>query len=488
MARLSLYGLIGLLYGSVALMSYGFDDEFFNIKLVEQHGMNAFRVTQQTDVHPPLSYLLNALIYEALGDWSRVRIVSALMLCLAIFRLCEFLRQNHGSAAGHLALLLLASNPALLLWGTSLRWYAYFLPVVLWLLVIPRNRGWPLWLKLAFGLVILGYTGYVALLIAPALVLLYWSKSTDAPITKLKRCSASLVGATILYIPQLAIFSMYHLPNRQSQTGTLLKSIAGFFVAQISNQGVFPSSTAAILGTIGTLIIFFTFLRSSRPKSLAELQPFVSYVLFCFLLSMSGLAAKFRNFVVATPLQAVWFASLRTSAGLRKTFLIGVGLVLAGNAWGVVNVFLHRDTTKNSWNLPVREVLAYLQEEYPRCDRDVLVFSHDPTLAYHLERLFIPSTGIYARREPDGIQDSYRCVFVLTTFAGSIPAEQYDKMMNEVNGLRHTGKSVLQLQADSYYRYKSKIDRRYPPYAVTIVKFENASNVKSMATWRPSGS
>jgi hypothetical protein len=235
-----LYGLAFIVYCTVALMSYGFDDEFFNILLIEKHGLSAFFVTQTKDVHPPLSYIINAVLYRAFGDWGIVRLFSALTLCASFIYLCEHIRTKDGERIATLTFILLASNPALLLWGTSIRWYAYFLPILIWLLVIPKKQSWPIWIKLGVGLAALAYTGYLAFILAPALILLYWLSSSQQFEVKLKQLSVSMGVAALVYSPQLLTFLNVHFPNRESQTGSLFLSFAGFFIAQFSNQGVFP--------------------------------------------------------------------------------------------------------------------------------------------------------------------------------------------------------------------------------------------------------
>lgn len=87
--RYFLYLFTLILYAGTAFNSYGFDDEFFNISLVEEYGLSTFLITQKIDVHPPFSYLINALLYEVLGNWAAVRIVSAVAICIAFFYVSE---------------------------------------------------------------------------------------------------------------------------------------------------------------------------------------------------------------------------------------------------------------------------------------------------------------------------------------------------------------------------------------------------------------
>ena len=83
------YFLALLLYVSTALNSYGFDDEITNISFVEAYGFSTYLTTQTIDVHPPLSYLVNALLYKVFSNWEVVRVISALAICAALFYVGE---------------------------------------------------------------------------------------------------------------------------------------------------------------------------------------------------------------------------------------------------------------------------------------------------------------------------------------------------------------------------------------------------------------
>jgi hypothetical protein len=142
--------------------SPGYDDEFTNIELIERLGGGVLGYVQGNDVHPPGSYLLDWLLFAALRDWQLVRLAVALFTAGAIVYAVEWLRHRHGMRAATLALVLLALNPALLMWCTGLRWYAWFVPMLLWLLcpppVSPGGTGSSV--SLAAGTGIPGYAAF----------------------------------------------------------------------------------------------------------------------------------------------------------------------------------------------------------------------------------------------------------------------------------------------------------------------------------------
>jgi hypothetical protein len=471
-----------LLYVSTALNSYGFDDEFFNIILVERYGMSAFSFTQTMSVHPPLSYLINAFLYEVFDSWVAVRVVSAVALCAAFFYVGECVFKKYGHRAATLTFLLLASNPALLLWGTSIRWYAYFLPVLLWLCITPNRQGVLYWAKLSFGIIILGYTGYIAFLIAPAMILLYWLESGQRFESKLKYLIASLIFALTIYAPQLLIFLTVHLPNGGTQISSIFNSIAGVFITQFSNQGVFTISIPGLVGAIGFMLVMTVALISQPISIIRQDSKFISYALFTVLAVVSGISGKFRNLVILSPLQAIWLGSVKIKPRAKRAWIIGLCLVFVSNFWGLSNVYFHKNTTKNSWNLPIAELLTHLSNEVVACDGSTVFFTHDPTISYYVDRIYINSVGPYMSSFT-GLQDRYRCGFIITTFQGSIPDDIYSDMMLSIESLGYSNRAIHYLNEDLFYAFKNRLDSRYPRYGVTITKFEDLDNVTAMESW-----
>jgi len=480
--RYVFYFLASILYVSTALNSYGFDDEYFNIDIVERYGISAFLFTQSTDVHPPLSYLINSLLYDLFGSWVAVRVISAILICFALFYVGESMVKKYGNRAATLTFLLLATSPAILLWGTSIRWYAYFLPVLLWLCITPDKEDVRYWAKLAFGLIILGYIGYISFLISPAIFLLYWLESNMRFNLKLKYAAASLVFVAIIYAPQLLVFLTVHLPNGGSQMGSLFSSLAGVFITQFSNQGVFPISIAGLVGAIGFTVAMIIALISQPISITRKDSKLIPYAIFIVLAVISGISAKFRNLVIATPFQAIWLGSVKIKPQLKRYWIIGLCLVFIGNFGGLSNVYFHKNTTKNSWNTPIYELLIHLEKEVSACDGSVVYFSHDPVISYHLKSAYINSYGSTFSSSTE-LQDSYKCGFIITTFQGSFPNEIYSEMMFAIEELVYSNKSIHYLNEDPFYEFKHTLDSRYLRYGVTITKFEDIENATVMESW-----
>lgn len=466
------------------MQSYGFDDEFFNIRLVEQYELQAFFVTQTTDVHPPASYLINALLYKVFGSWSAVRVLSALMTCSALIYLSENLKQREGIYSATIVFLLIALNPAVLMWGTSLRWYAYFFPVLLWVLVLPQIFGFFYWAKLVSGILFLGYTSYLSFLISPVLIFMYWIASPQNRQVKLKFLAPMLIIAFLAYLPQFDVFLNVHYPLRDGQMGSLFSSVVGLFVGQISNQGVFPLSVPGIVGAIGFILTASSVLISKTFKPVKENYNFPSYFSVICLMLLTGISSKFRNLVIAVPFQALWLGTLQTSARLKKWYHLGLFMIFIGNFWGVINVVNHRDTTKNSWNIPVEEVMEYLDIENIKCDQDTVIFVHDPVISYHLEEAYFAVVGPYSDSLVD-LDREYQCAFVISTFAGVISHERYEQMIRDVDRVVSSSVEVVSFQEDPFYDFKHQLDNRYPRFSVIIKRLADVENLEVMRSWLP---
>ncbi|MFW2098708.1 hypothetical protein ACG9ZL_21270, partial [Acinetobacter sp. ULE_I057] len=55
------YFFIVILYGPVGFFSPGYDDEFFNINLIETYVIKSLIIVQTGDVHQQASYLINRI-------------------------------------------------------------------------------------------------------------------------------------------------------------------------------------------------------------------------------------------------------------------------------------------------------------------------------------------------------------------------------------------------------------------------------------------
>ena len=480
------YVLVCVLYGVVGYASMGYDDEFSNMALVERHGLAVVALMQTQDVHPPGQYLINWGLHAVTGDWWLVRLATALLTALSLIYATEALRQRHGDRAAGVLFVLLCLNPAILMWCTGVRWYAYFVPVLVWLSVTPRHGDWRYWAKCFGGLVLLGYIGYAVFVVALPVLWLYWTGSRQSPREKAIAIGWGALAGALLYAYQFHVFLTVHLQSKGSQVSSLLHNLMGFAIAQVANQGVFSISVPAALSALGITGVVWLAFRADWRGNLRN-RYLAAYAIGSLLTILLGIAGKFRNLVIVSPWQAMWLATLQVPERRTKAFLACFAALVAGNLWGTVNVATHHNTTKNSWDLQLGAVMAALASERDACGADLVVLSHDPALTWHVDQARYPQLGPFSRQvlSRDALGATHRCVAVVRTYAGMFSDAEIGQMYAQVGGLRHGAATHRQIGRDSHYRIKQRLDPRYPEYQFDVTVYRDVSGLGALAAWQP---
>jgi len=485
MMFLVLYIFLLIIYGFVGYHSTGYDDEFFNINLIEKFGLSVLNVTQSTDVHPPGSYFFDWALHKIFGEWEYVRASIGLMTAASLVSGINYIKRNKGDLSGFLCFIVFGLNPAYLLWCTGLRWYAYFVPILIFLLQVPEKRNSYYWAKCFLGLTLLGYVGYAAFIIAPAVIILYWLMDNADEKVKLKEFSIWAAISILIYAYQLNIFLTVHIHNKDGQVAGLLKSIAGVFIANFSNQGVFPLSFAGVVtfvGTLGmTLMIFY-----SQLKLRVKNQYMPPYLLTTLSAITSGLAGKFRNLVVVSPIQGYWIVtSITDLIYKRKVFKLFMGFLLIGNTWGICNVALHQNTTKNSWNMPVGVILKELDFAKKSCNGQHLFLTSDPSLSWHIRKSHYDLIGPMDESSFSNISKKYDCLTVIKTYKATLSERKYKSMYEEVGMVKANSSRFEKIGKDEFFLVKKILDNSYPEYQAEITSYYNISYLPEFIGWLP---
>jgi hypothetical protein len=495
--------LLYAVYGYVALTSYGFDDEFYNINLIEGRSVaNAIAITQSSDVHPPLSYILNYYLYALLGSWSYVRLAIGALLISAIAwsSLCYWSRE--GWRQGMTTLMFMGFSPSVLMWGTSLRWYSLYLIFLVLLLTPLRarpglSRSFSTHFRLVLFLLLLGYTGYITIVLAAPIALFYYLRDDlDWSIKhKLYSCVGSLIAFAILYSHQLFVFVNVHYPNGGNQKGSLVRALIGLITAEFSNQGLFPVSAAGIVAALSMGTILFmsllTWIRAGRAFCDAA---FIAYLLSLSSLVLSTLGVKFRNFVTIAPLRSIYLASVQDRTRvLGEPYIMitkfSLLLVLITQLWGVMNVISHKDTTKNNWNIPVDEALTSISNFSKGCMGQTTVLNHEDVFQWHLERQGYLAIGPYSRADSNPASTRSGCIVILNTYRGALDRSLFQSMRKEAFRLLEGVKYERQkLGLDRHYWLKQKIDPDFPKYSVEILTAKGEFDLSGLRSWAPSRS
>ncbi len=475
------FALIMVIYAAVGYFSPGFDDEYFNLMVVEHFGSEIASYTQTTDVHPPLSYLLNNWLFKSFGKWEYVRMVSGILTATSIIAAISSLGRNRNINFSLLLIYLLAFNPAILMWGTSLRWYGYFLPLLIWLIIVPENVKL-LWPKFFLFMLLMGYLAYISFFILPSMFLYYWIKDKRDALIKIKAILIPGILSLLIYIPQLIIFFNVHYPRSGGQVFSLPSGLIGVLSTYFSNQGVFPLSVPGIASALGSGIVFLYLIIEVKKELKGP------YLLSLFtgliILLATRIAGKMRNLMVLIPLQAVWFAE-KISTVSSRWMLLAAGLIVYGNLTGTYNVMMHEDTTKNSWNIPVNQLKEFVSSKYSQQKSATLIYCHDPIITWHLEKMGYPVRSQYAHQKVTTEDKNFRTAIVIWTNPGYLPKKLMDLYHFEITLLKRSSQTDYVLGIDKYAAIKRKKDPQYPDELVKISVLNDPENISASTIWSP---
>lgn len=482
--RYSIYVLCLALYIYVAATSYGYDDEYINIELIKNLTTNKSLADYiiLKDVHPPLHYLINKWLFEIFQNWSVIRSISGILLCISGIFFIEKTRKSDALWIRDLILIvIILLNPAYLLWGTSIRWYSYFIPLLFILLSANKTtNSFRHWIFFSILITLLCYIGYGGLFLFPSLFLIHWAKDLSVIKKKIKNAAIAVLLFTVLYAYQFFILIKFQVHNSGDQTFSFLKSIIGFISAQVSNQGLFPASFGGIFSIIGFSLLYLRDILLIIKNKKIE-TGIISYFIAIIIFFITGIAGKMRNFVILSPLQNFLFFN-PSEKRFRKIYITAICLIFSANIWGVYNVTMHTDTSKNSWNIPMDQVLETLKNE----DKNsILILNHDSVISHVLveKGYYIYSPLIDTK---DVNMDSIKKVFVLKTYIGSIPPEHYKKLYEstEFIGGKEYKPKITKIGKDNFYNIKRKIESAYPEYSVEIFEYDNPKKLEKLVIWK----
>jgi hypothetical protein len=477
--------LLALLYGWVAYTSPGYDDEIPNMILVESHGLlDLITYVNRTDVHPPGSYVINWLLYAVLHDWQGVRLLSSLYAAGGIwcfFRTCVGVSGPLDRLFGYLTICL---APTMLLWLTSLRWYSYFLPTLLYIICALERRqsSWSYYATLWLGVAILLHLGYAALVIvAPLAAYAIWRRGAGLK-DDLVRCATFGLVAAFICVPQLIDFLHYHLPNSSSQTSNLTRSVAGLGLQLLCGQACFPFSLLGVISILANGMALSLAVRSRNVRALPW-TPFLAAEAVMFV--CSRLAGKVRNLTLLAPFQGMVTTRTFADSESRPVRALLFLLFAVANLGGIANVARHVDTTKGGWNTPYAQVLEALRREADthQCRQVVLVAS-DPVVQYDAAK-----KGYRVARErlenfpPVAALAADECVARVSTFRGSLTPEQYEHLFSPFDRLPQRAVSVQQFGRDPFAAIKRHMDPAVPDYYVTLSFFRGPVSSDLTSGW-----
>jgi len=472
---LSLIVLV-ILYVAVAWLGPGYDDEFYNINSIESGYTYSglIELANSMDVHPPGQYILNKALWSLTGDWSVARSLAACFTAISIWFLWFYVAKDASRSTATFAFIAICLNPALLLWCTGLRWYAYFVPVfTLLALLIMKNPKSSLTFWGSFFLLslILFMIGYAALILVPAgfVVALYARK--EFVLREIKVIATLGLISLFLAAYQLVVFFSVHIKSLSSQTSGFFQATKGLFLHVLSNQGAMPISLFGLSLISANLLLLWAGLARQRKVLLEPVSGL--FILGTLGLFVTKLTGKFRNLVMVSSIQGVFQTKLYESIASKPLLIVVLALFAVGNLGSIYNVFMHQDTTKGSWNTPYSDVLNDITEKRNTlfCS-SMQVVTHDPVIAYHAEKLAAVVVNVGQQNWREDITNYKGCLATVQTFRGSLPRDlktEYDALINQLPNK----KIRINFGQDRFSQFKRRFDPDIPDYYVTVTYFNS---------------
>lgn len=204
-----------------------FDDEIATIRMLDAaRGWRAVVTAANSgDVHPPLGYVVDFALWQALGSWKAVQLCAGLANAAALAGFVWLAGVALPRRTWLVLSALLATMVTAVMWGASLRWYAWFNPVFalalaaqLWSPVCARTSA----VLLALAAVLLFHIGYLAVVAVPLLGFVWlWRHGRSLRRSDLLVVTLAVAAALVLCLPQSHVLLTVHLAAQGPQRGAM---------------------------------------------------------------------------------------------------------------------------------------------------------------------------------------------------------------------------------------------------------------------------
>jgi uncharacterized membrane protein len=408
-----------------------YDDELQNLILVAHRDVREIiSYTANYDYHPPLQYLFNKIFLELFGlNEFLLKLPSIILIIIAII-LCSHLvfKVTDAIKLSLLCGLITITNPLILLWGASLRWYPLwtFLAVLsiylVTILYIDTNNKKRIIVQslLIFTLTLALYTNYqTIILITGFLITAFFLdvKLGFRKFTHLKRTLPAIIAVIILFLPYLNVFlnhieTFFYRKEIYSDYSINSAILAGcyFIFSILFGNSIYPWDIRFIVLISITVIaltgsIFYYKSHSSRikitiPKSILYqekknlffLLSLISTILFILFLIQSIITGSFlsRGFLIFSflfPILIIVYLSYLSKIKDNKLLSLIMFTVLSFFLiWSIssYNVLTRQSLHKSGLMDPVEEVTSFINKITESNKPNYIVITFDPVLTYYL--------------------------------------------------------------------------------------------------------
>lgn len=463
-------------YAYVGYSSYGFDDEFFNIWIVEN--FTSFEIfyldSSLNQHHPNGSLFLNSILYKALGDWSLIRAFMGIAFAVSLCFSYALLSGNKDTFHKTIFYILLCLNPSLLMLGTSIRWYSVFFVLVnCFIVLIYKNPKDPriFWVLFFFLTILLINLNYLAFLVVPILFLYSSFQRRGKLKSELPFLISYVLLSFILSLNQISDFIFKFSTYGSDQLSTLLSttgmgSAIGLGLFETSGLASIPISFSGLMLTAVSLLVFITLIINFKTVPKKFLYIYLGFALF---LVFSGIGGKFRNFYFLHLMDSYIKANIISTLQKKYGILI-ITLLVSSYLIGGYNTISHNNTMKGSWNLPYQQTISEVKNIVREFDcKQTIIFNHDVGLSWHLNDNGYQTFNAYNKDnwKQASEKSTADCQIYLSTFIGSmdrIRKESLDYYF--LNNNKYVKR--INLKEDKYANFKRILNKEIPDYYVEL--------------------
>jgi hypothetical protein len=391
-----------------------YEDEVFNIRQIQLGDGSLIAYFNHSDVHPPGSYLLNKALFDIFGSWRTVQFASATLNAFGLGAFFWLARPSLTRGESVALLGLLSSAATVLMWGQSLRWYAYFNPavtVIYGILIFsqgpPVRRGF-------VALIATGVLFHISYAALPAF-LTFAAVFLVRDGTRLSRRDWGVllgIGTLVIFacLPQGYYLLHYHLPASEAlgsgdspagHASSLLMSAVTILITLSIGNAIFPIDILPGLLVVAWGALIVAEARKRRPTPV-EVLLLVALITGSAALIATGLGSKPRNSVFLTPLAMVLLASLLARAP-RNLGVVTVTIVVLFQAQSLRDLIVRSDTNKGSFNADFATAMTEIRRAAASCKGRSVVFDHDAVLTYLVEQSHIAQSSPFGSPMPGGV-------------------------------------------------------------------------------------
>lgn len=441
-----------------------YDDEIYNLLLIENSASDIVSITQSWDAHPPLSYLINKAIYALTGHYKSILIASVFLNAAGLFVFYRFAQKQVPDLYSNIILFMFTFfNSALLMWANSVRWQAYWVPLFLFLYVYILERTKYSYVSVAIVAVTLSlmtYINYLTFLAAISFfvyMLIY--QRTEFTIKNILLFTGIYL---LLSGYQLYYFIAVHIHAAGSQLFSIPRALLASIYGILNGGPLFPASGLFLLFAVATFSMlvasFINVIRSKLVKQSVLLKLVLLFSVLFILEVVTGTGGKYRNNLVLSLQFFLVFSILVGFIKNKSVKLMYIAISFLAVSVSIYNLVMHEGTAKNSYNAPVRHVESLVGDSGGK-----VVITYDPTIYMHLKNRGYNAKSLFYDYDNFSFEKGVE-LFVVSTYQGSVSDEDYSRVQRLYEALSRciSDRESIQFGRIEYLSIKNRIKGQAP--------------------------